>query len=150
MKKVLKNLSPTRMAYKMSELENLIRQIVREEIELYFSRHQKGTDNESNCTSVKSNVIEDEFDYVLFERKYQEALQIDGQVNEKYKAQLEQFGSVINLKIASEILNMSMNSIKKLAKTDKNFPVITGGKVCTSRLMHWLDGGLAYWNIGED
>jgi dihydroxyacetone kinase DhaKLM complex PTS-EIIA-like component DhaM len=49
----------------MSELENLIRQIVREEIELYFSRHQKGNDNESIGTSVKSVVTEDEIAEVV-------------------------------------------------------------------------------------
>jgi hypothetical protein len=65
----------------MSELENLIRQIVREEIELYFSRHQKGIDIESIGTSVKS----DEIDFDLFERKYQEALKIDDQVMKNIK-----------------------------------------------------------------
>jgi hypothetical protein len=134
----------------MSKLENLIRQIVREEIELYFSRHQKGIKNESTGTSMKSIVEEDEIDFELFEQKYQEALQIDDQVNEKYKAHVEQYGSVISLKIASEILKMSMNTIKKLAKTDNNFPFINRGKIVTARLFHWIDGGKAYWKIGDD
>jgi hypothetical protein len=134
----------------MSELENLIRQIVREEIELYFNRHQKNIDKESTGTLKKSAVREDEIDFDLFERKYQEALKIDDQVNEKYKAQAEQFGAVISLKIASEILNMSMNSVKKLAKTDKNFPAIVKGKLTTARLFHWIDGGIAYWNLDDD
>lgn len=136
----------------MSELENLIRQIVREEIKFYL---QQNVDNQ--CSEAPSPLLEakeekekDEIDYDLFEKKYQKALRIDDEVREKYKPQVEVYGSSVTLNKASEILNMSVYAIRKLAKTDKNFPVITRSKIGTARLMHWLDGGKAYWNIGED
>lgn len=140
----------------VSELENLIRKIVREEIQLYLQQNP-----EINTSQVHNEHIEqsekqenvkkqEEIDYELFEKRYEEALKIDDQVREKYKSQVDKHGSVITLKNASEILNLSVHAIRKLGKTDKNFPKIYSSKVDTARLFHWLDGGKAYWNIGED
>jgi hypothetical protein len=140
----------------MSELENLIRQIVREEIQLYLQKNL-----EINIAKVNKEPLEqsepqenekeqDVVDYELFERRYEEAIKIDDQVKEKYKSQVDKYGSVISLKIASKILDLSIYAIRKLAKTDKNFPKIYSAKVGTARLFYWLDGGQAYWNIGED
>ncbi|MBZ9534522.1 hypothetical protein HUN92_03780 [Bacillus firmus] len=141
----------------MSELENLIRKIVREEIQLYLQQNQEEvTSGQVNKEPMEQSETQEnvknqeEIDYELFEKRYEEALQIDDQVREKYKSQVDKHGSVVNLKNASEILNLSVYAIRKLGKTDKNFPKIYSAKVDTARLFHWLDGGKAYWNIGED
>jgi len=41
-------------------------------------------------------------------------------------------------------LNLSVNAIRKLAITDKNFPIIHKKEILTYRLMQWKDGGSAY------
>lgn len=141
---------------KLSELENLIRQIVREEIQLYLKKNQEINIAKADKKPLEQSEPEgnekkqNEVDYELFEKRYEEALQIDDQVKEKYNAQVNKYGSVITLKKASDILNLSAYAIRKLAKTDKNFPTIYSAKVGTARLFHWLDGGQAYWNLGED
>lgn len=142
---------------KVSEIENLIRKIVREEIQLYLQQNQEMNSGQINIDSSEQlekqenrKVAQDEFDYELFEKRYQEALQIDEGVRENYKAQVEKHGSVITLKNASEILNLSVHAIRKLVKTDKNFPRIHSAKIDTARLFYWLDGGEAYWNLGEE
>lgn len=141
----------------VSELENLIRKIVREEIQLYLQQNQEinasqvnEEHSEQSDTQENLKKEQEEIDYELFEKRYEEALQIDDEVREKYKSQVDKHGSVVTLKNASEILNLSVYAIRKLGKTDKNFPKIYSAKVDTARLFHWLDGGKAYWNIGED
>lgn len=141
----------------MSELDNLIRKIVREEIQLYLQQNQEEvTSGQVNKEPMEQSETQEnvknqeEIDYELFEKRYEEALQIDDEVRAKYKSQVDKHGSVVTLKNASEILNLSVYAIRKLGKTDKNFPKIYNAKVDTARLFHWLDGGKAYWNIGED
>jgi len=45
---------------------------------------------------------------------------------------------------------MSKYAIRKLSKTDPNFPGIFRGSIDTARLMYWLDGGQAYWKLSDN
>lgn len=133
----------------VSELENLIRQIVREEIRLYLKEFKNDEMPVANSEDPEESTP-DKFDYELFEQKYQAALKIDNEVNERYQSQIDQHGATIKLGYAADLLKMSQYALRKLAKTDSNFPTIFRGQIGTARLLHWLDGGKAYWKLSEN
>lgn len=133
----------------MGELENLIRQIVREEIRLYLKDLKNDEIPSANPEGSEAS-IPDQSDYELFEQKYQAALKIDDEVNKRYQSQVEQHGATITLGYAADLLKMSQYALRKLAKTDINFPPIFRGQIGTARLLNWLDGGKAYWKLSEN
>ena len=88
-----------------------------------------------------------EFDDALFEQKYQAAVKMDEDVHEKYAKEAQRHGNTMTVAYAADVLKTSRYGVRKLAKTDANFPPIIMGKISTARLMHWLDGGNAYWRL---
>jgi len=72
----------------VGELEALIRQIVRDEVRLYLKelKLELSTDEEVQQISKPSS---SQFDYDLFEKKYQDALKFDDEVHQKYQSQVQ-------------------------------------------------------------
>lgn len=132
----------------MGEIENAVRQIVREEIAAYVKGH--GVDDLPDVKPKDApGTGPDRYNDDLFEQKYQAARKMDEEVRERYQSEVEQHGETITLEHAASLLKMSRYAIRKLSKEDLNFPPIVRGTISTARLMHWLDGGRAYWHLRD-
>lgn len=128
----------------MTELEAIVRQIVREEIAAYLGERVTDRRREPEASPQSATVA---FDDALFEEKYQAAVKMDEDVHEKYAGAAQRHGDTMTVAYAADVLKTSRYGVRKLAKTDANFPPIVMGKISTARLMHWLDGGTAYWRL---
>lgn len=134
----------------MDEIDRAVRKIVREEIEAYFKDHSpKPVSDEGDKATPKITAKIQDDDYAIFEQKYHAALKIDDEVTKRYEAQVQKHGVTMTMEQVESVLKLSKYAIRKLSKEDPDFPRIVRGEIDTARLMHWLDGGKAYWRLDE-
>jgi hypothetical protein len=146
-------------------IETLIREIVREEIQLYMERYKtdvelvrdlskENIEHQKNEISKEGNIHKEDDDIdreiEILEELIRVAEKNDKELGKTYKKEIEKYGDSVGMKDAAKILSVGVNSLRKLIKDSPDIPVAKlGNKFIypTGRFFYWLSGGKAYWVV---
>ncbi|MDR7316050.1 helix-turn-helix domain-containing protein [Brevibacillus nitrificans] len=126
------------MSAHMDSLEQLIRKIIREEIDVYIRERftsgneikvKQGEEREQECTgdlSIDPPSQERQKTWAEEEKEFEEALKIRleeyRKLNEKYHKELERYGKTITIKQIAQILKIGRTAVYNLIKIGESFP----------------------------